>query len=204
MPISTFVTYNEQLWSSLLEGDKDAYARIYKTYFSILYGYGMRLCKDAELVKDCIQDLFVKLWINRENLNKTNSVSAYLYTALRYTVLNKMGQAERLARRESRALQVNSFDVHYTIEESMIHLDEQASRNRQVLEALNNLTARQKESIFLRFYGGLEYVEVAEIMQISVKACYKIIGRAIEVMRKYFKESAIFGVLLLTFLYCFI
>jgi RNA polymerase sigma factor (sigma-70 family) len=199
MQLSTNGAYDKQLWSSFLEGDKEAYAEIYRIYFPILYEYGMRLCKDAELVKDCIQDLFVKLWINRGNLHAMDALKPYLYTALRGTVLNKLEQANRRIKREDKASQISSFDVYYNIEDSLVCLDEQAVRHKQVLNALNKLTSRQKECIFLRFYVGLEYTEIADMMHISVKASYKIIGRAIEVLRKYFKELVIYGLLVFLF-----
>jgi len=201
MRVSIHDAYDEQLWRAFLKGDQKAYAEIYRIYFSILYEYGVRLCKNADLVKDCIQDLFVKLWINRENLHATNTVSLYLYAALRGTILNKLDQKDRRVKREVCAFKINSFDVNYTtIEDSLISLDQQAERNRQVLKALNSLTSRQKECVFLRFYAGLEYTEIADIMEISVKASYKIVGRALEVMRKHFREIAAYSLLSLIYL----
>ncbi|TAN00602.1 MAG: sigma-70 family RNA polymerase sigma factor [Chitinophagaceae bacterium] len=192
----TFNVADEQLWNYFLDGRKEAFADIYNNHFTILYEYGMRLCCNTEVVKDCIQDLFVKLWINRENLKPTDAIKPYLYTALRSIVLNRLDQINRLAKREDRALKLHTFEMHYTVEDGIIYKDEQAARSRQILKALNNLTPRQKESIFLRYYLGLEYPEIASIMQISVKASYKIVARAITVMRKYFKEMMVSDMLL--------
>ncbi len=192
----TFNVADEQLWNYFLDGRKEAFADIYNNHFTILYEYGMRLCCNTEVVKDCIQDLFVKLWINRENLKPTDAIKPYLYTALRSIVLNRLDQINRLAKREDRVLKLHTFEMHYTVEDGIIYKDEQAARSRQILKALNNLTPRQKESIFLRYYLGLEYPEIASIMQISVKASYKIVARAITVMRKYFKEMMVSDMLL--------
>jgi RNA polymerase sigma factor (sigma-70 family) len=191
---------DEELWQSFQEGDKQSYAALYEVYFPVLYEYGMRLRKDAEIVKDCIQDLFVKLWVNRGNLKQTDAVRPYLYTALRNGILNRLSQAGRMAKREERASQTCSFDICYTAEDTLIRMDEQAARSVYVTKALNRLTPRQKESIFLRFYVGLNYEEIAAIMQISVKASYKITGRAIDFMRKYFKEAAAYSLLLVLLL----
>ncbi|MGH2642840.1 MAG: RNA polymerase sigma factor [Chitinophagaceae bacterium] len=184
-------------WHAFLEGDKEAYAGIYRQYFSLLYEYGIRLCRDKEVVKDCIQDLFIKLWVNREHLQQATAIKPYLLIALKSTLLNKLDQMHRMAARAGRVLEMSAFDLHYTTaEESLIHDDEEAMRRQQIRAALDNLTHRQKECIFLRFYIGLEYAEIADTMQISVKASYKIIGRAITVMRKYFKEIMVSDMLL--------
>lgn len=192
MQNDTFNRHDSQLWSSFQQGDRSSYAEIYQNYFSLLYEYGIRLCKDKETVKDCIQDLFIKMWVNRKTLQGTTDLKPYLFSALRGTILNKTNQMHRMTARAVRAMRMPTFDLHYTnIEDSLIHDDEEVMRKQQIIAALNNLTDHQKECIFLRFYAGLEYPEIAETIQVSVKASYKIVGRAIAVMRKYFKEMIV-------------
>jgi RNA polymerase sigma factor (sigma-70 family) len=53
----------------------------------------------------------------------------------------------------------------------------------KVQEGLKALTSRQKEAIFLRFYEGLSFEEVATVLHISVKATYKIMARSLESLR---------------------
>jgi len=189
---------DKSLWLSFLEGNKSSYADIYQAYFPLLYEYGIRLCKDAELVKDCIQDLFIKLWVNRNNLQSTTSIKPYLLTALKTTIINRLDQKRRMLARADYAAELCAFELNYmNAEDSLIQDDGKRIRSTQLKSALNNLTERQKECIFLRFYMGMEYSEIADLMNISVKACYKIIGRAIGVMREYFKEIATYSYLLL-------
>ncbi len=197
MQNDTFNRHDSQLWTSFQQGDRSSYAEIYQNYFSLLYEYGIRLCKDKETVKDCIQDLFIKMWLNRKTLQETTHIKPYLFSALRGTILNKTDQIHRMTERAVRAMRMPIFDLHYTnIEDSLIQDDEEATQKRQIRAALNKLTHHQKECIFLRFYIGLEYTEIAETMHISVKASYKIMGRAITIMRKYFKEMLVSDMLL--------
>ena len=59
----SFYTADEKmLWEKLLAGDEDACTYIYRKYIEELFSYGMRFTSDRELVKDCIQDLFVKIY----------------------------------------------------------------------------------------------------------------------------------------------
>jgi len=184
------------LWHSFLEGDRDAYEEIYRIYLPMLHEYGIRLCQDIELTKDSIQDLFVKIWINRKNLSPTDSIRPYLCSALRSIILDRLDQLSRMRKRESLSVEKMIFDLHYTIEDKICFNDEETEQKKRVLRALNSLTPRQNESIFLRFYLGLEYAEIADIMHVSVKASYKIIGRSIAVMRKYF-NVVLYSLLLL-------
>ena len=56
------------IWKDLLKGDKNALASIYSDHFDKLYNYGCRISKDAGIVEDAIQDLFIELW-NRTSGN---------------------------------------------------------------------------------------------------------------------------------------
>ena len=61
--------------------------------------------------------------------------------------------------------------------------------------SLANLTARQREAIFLRFYEGLSYEEVASVLQITTKATYKIMARALAELREHLALVVSFGIL---------
>ena len=49
-------------WGQFIAGDKDAYGWIYKVYIQTLFQYGKRFTSDTELIKDCIQEVFTKLY----------------------------------------------------------------------------------------------------------------------------------------------
>ena len=52
-----------------------------------------------------------------------------------------------------------------------------------MLQALNQLSPRQKEVLYLRYFEELEYNEIAGMMDISVKGVYKLNSRALETLR---------------------
>lgn len=68
----TFQT-EQELWHAFLSSDKNAFAYLFKKYADAMYAYGRKMTPDAELVKDAIQDVFVKLYNNRQNLRETVS-----------------------------------------------------------------------------------------------------------------------------------
>lgn len=69
-------------------GDRSALDEIYKRYHGILYSHAYRRFPDREEVRDIVQDIFISLWNNRENLQITTSLPAYLYASVRNRVLN--------------------------------------------------------------------------------------------------------------------
>ena len=85
-----YSTLSDQgLITLLKEGDKVALTEIYKRYHGVLYSHAYRRLPDREEVRDIIQELFVYLWTNREQLHMTTSLSSYLYAAVRNRVLNQ-------------------------------------------------------------------------------------------------------------------
>jgi hypothetical protein len=89
-----------QLWQAFKAGSKPAFDHLYEAYFSALYGYGTRLCGDRELVKDCIQTLFVELWHHRTQVADVRCIKYYLYRCLRRKIIRVSNQDRRLVRTE--------------------------------------------------------------------------------------------------------
>jgi DNA-directed RNA polymerase specialized sigma24 family protein len=54
-------TYWLAVWKGYLKGDEAAFREIYEEYIDPLFAYGCKLTKDREIVKDCIQDIFIDL-----------------------------------------------------------------------------------------------------------------------------------------------
>ncbi|HYH56764.1 MAG TPA: RNA polymerase sigma factor [Anseongella sp.] len=173
-------------WDAFRQGSKQAYEFLYKDHFQSLYEYGARLCEDKALVKDAIQDLFIKLWHSRARLGKVNSVRFYLLVSLRNIIFNKLRQSKRAAP----ALPY-SFELVFSYEQVLIETERNARLAANLTEALNRLTFRQKEAIYLRFYEERSYAETAALMDISVKAVYKIIARALDALKRQFGEEGI-------------
>lgn len=173
-------------WNAFRGGNRHSFSLIYEKYFNGLYNYGGKFSRDTEFVEDCIQDLFVKLWQNRENISETQSVKNYLYKSLRNTIYSRLNKIENIDIDDD---SINELDFNLEISHETFMIESEHSKEMKVKleKAMDNLTNRQREAIFLRFFEELTYEEVARLMQITVKALYKIIARALESLRDFFK-----------------
>ncbi len=171
-----------QLWSDFKEGSKEAYTCIYEKYAAVLYNYGYKIAQDRELVEDCIQDLFIHLITHRENLSHTDSIKYYLYKALRREIIGKL--RDRLKHPADELSIPFEYEVVFSHEFLLIENQVSKERHENLLKALNELPPRQKEAIFLRFYDGLGYEELASVMGIDGRSAYKIIYKAIASLQK--------------------
>lgn len=82
-------------WKLFLEGDDQAYSWIYTHYIQVLYNYGLQITPDSEIVKDCIQDVFVKIYKAKKKLTVPQNPKVYLMIALKNNIYNTFNQ-ERL------------------------------------------------------------------------------------------------------------
>lgn len=73
---------NQELWQAFLSSDKEAFACLFEEYADAMYAYGCKMTSDAELVKDAIQDVFVKLYKNRLSLRENVMIKGYLFVTL--------------------------------------------------------------------------------------------------------------------------
>ena len=180
---------DEQIWQSFLGGNHQSYSFLYDKYFNLLYDFGRRLHPDKEKVKDCIQDVFVKLWNNRQHLSDVASVKSYLFTALRNNLINSLSSAyaRHIVNQEHSGEPV--FFLDYSPEEQAINKEMDVESMLQLFAGLNELTPRQKECIYLRYYAGLEFEEIAGMMNITRKASYKLLARALELLKLYMQKT---------------
>ncbi len=169
------------MWTGLLQGNELSFREIYLAHQDSLFRYAMRMLADEDAARDCLHNLFVKIWTNRKNLSLTNNIRYYLMSSLRNEVLNYRYKEQRVADHAEKYADV--FDMYFNVETDYIKKEELRARASVLAEAMNKLTPRQKEIIYLRFFEELSYEEIAEMMDINVKGAYKLSARALESLR---------------------
>lgn len=178
-----------QWWPAMVDGDEAAFQQIYRLHFTMLYEYGMRLSANEELVKESIQQLFVKIWTNRAGLDTVKRVRPYLLVSLRGVVYNKLRDEKR--RRITTLEEDYDFQLVFSPESAYIQKESSDQQLLALKQAMDQLTPRQKEIIFLRYFQEMEYNDIAEIMNISVKGAYKLTARSLESLREILDLSMI-------------
>ncbi len=190
---------DELLWSNLKKGNELAFSVLYKRYVNRLFNYGMHSCKDKDLVKDCLQELFARLWSKRETLGVAGSVNYYLFKSFRRLLIGKM-IANRKFKLPFQGKPSSIFEFIPPSEDFIIENEENSLRLELLKSSINALSKRQREAIFLKFFSELSYHEVSSIMELRVDSVYNLISKAIDVLRVKLKETAFYLVLLIAYL----
>ena len=168
----------------LSKGHEGAFNHIYSTYFRHLFAYGYKCLPNAEVVKDCIQDLFIDLRRSANSLADTDSIQFYLVRAIRNKVLMHLRKSKKEVLIEQVDDQFN-FGIQISTETKIINKQINDEMKQQLSRGLENLTKRQKEAIFYFYQEGFSYQQVAEVMDLqTTKSARNIIYKAIESIKK--------------------
>ena len=180
---------DDVLWASFKKGNELAFSMLYKRHVQRLYNYGMHTCKDHDLVMDCLQELFSRLWSKRENIAEVNLVKLYLFKSFRRLLIQNLVAKRRFSLPLS--CQPDSvFEFIPSFEDSLIEDEQKARLYEQLKTSIASLTKRQREVIFLKFFNDLTYAEVSVIMELQVDSVYNLVSKVIEILRKKLGASA--------------
>lgn len=169
------------LWQKLREGDKSALFGLYDDMYFHLVRYGLSVHPDSDLVKDCISQLFLKLWDRYNRLNEVENVQSYLFTALRRLITDYIN-AENKAGASIRSMQTEP-EEEASYEEKIIAREKEEEFRKDLRAALKALSPKQIEIIRLRFFENLSYKEIASLNAQSIKTSYNTIYDAIKILR---------------------
>ncbi|RAW01756.1 RNA polymerase sigma factor [Pseudochryseolinea flava] len=166
------------VWAEFRSSNRKALDYLYEKYVRLLYVYGGKISRNHAMVEDCIHDLFVELWNKRKILGDTENVKFYLFKTLRKKIVSKISTAA------AEAPIVREAEVDFPIEFNIIQEQLVSERQTQMRRALASLSESQREAIYLKFYEKLPYQQIANVMDLDLKSAYKVIGKAIDTLRK--------------------
>ncbi|MDJ1502727.1 sigma-70 family RNA polymerase sigma factor [Xanthocytophaga agilis] len=171
------------LWNQFRAGELSAFTELYNTYVQTLYNYGKRFTPDKALIEDSIQDLFIELWNKKDHLSDTDSPKYFLMKSLRNKMLRKLEREHKYIL--NNLSEDYDFEVELSYEFSLVTEQASIEQRQQLQQALQQLTKRQREVIFLKFYENLSYEEIASLMAIELRSVYNLVSKAIDVIKRY-------------------
>jgi RNA polymerase sigma factor (sigma-70 family) len=179
----------EATWlQRLQQNDEQALAAIMKKYYTALYNYGGRFTNDDALIKDCIQEVFISLWQRRENAAAILSPRYYLLRAVKNKVLKSLHQ------NNNKTGFIESEDEYDFLQEFSVEkliIDKQMSEDQatELRRTLSQLSKRQHELIYLKFYQHLDHAQIAGLMNLSRQSVYNLLHETIQKLRSLWQAE---------------
>lgn len=155
----------KELQEKVALGDQNAFTQVYLLFGKRLILFGTSLVRSREIAEELVEDVFVRLWANRQQITEIDNLTVYLYVAVKNKALNKLSEkASELIAAPFDFLD-SSVDEFAADPYDLLITTEMMSRMQSVIEAL---PPRCKMIFKLIREDGLKYKEVAEILNISV------------------------------------
>lgn len=177
----------------LQEGNEEAFAEIYNRYWKRIYFLAFKYTKSPQIAQDLVQDVFLKVWINRKNYVHVKEFKSYLIVAARNQIISALRNK----------VFYESIESSEIIEEKILLPEKQLSYKESVVflnEAIQMLTPQQKKIYQLSRNEGLKYEEIAKEMGISVSTVKNHMTKAIQFIRNHLTDKHVHPIILILIL----
>jgi len=169
----------DEIAERIRKGDIKSYESLFRSSFASLTRYAYSIVRDHDTAEEIVQDLFFRLWKDREKLTIESSLNGYLFKSVYNRSIHYLDHKKVMAKHET--------DMAFLGEESpATPLQELQYNELQALIAktLGNLPGKCGEIFYLNRFEGLKYREIAEKLSVSVKTVEANMGRALKEFRK--------------------
>lgn len=157
----------DSLLLRIFRGNENAFEELLEFYDNQLNDYIMGFTKSQSITEEIVQDVFLKIWLNRTTLTEINFFKSYLFVIARNHTLDCLKQINRRKKKEKEWINTIISQASIDVQESSI--DESHDK---ILEGVRSLPCQQRKVYLLR-NKGLKQTEIARELNISVETVKK-------------------------------
>jgi RNA polymerase sigma-70 factor, ECF subfamily len=163
------------------ETTRQDFELLFRKYHRELVNMAFNLLADKDSAKDVVQEVFLKLWKNKEGLEFGEQIHHYLFRATVHTALNTLRFNKKIVRMEDvpalekLSASATTHDIGYT------------ELELQVRKAIDTLPPKCKAIYLLNRQEGMKYQEIADTLELSVKTIENQMGIALDKLRQELK-----------------
>lgn len=161
---------------------KVQFENYFRQYFKPLCFYAMSLLKDEEAARDVVHDVFLSVWVHREEIDFERPMYPYLLNLIRNRALNWLAHTKVVIQHEEHMLQKGEL-----LEEADDNGHEELVQ--QIMERIDHLPERCSEVMRLCFVECKSYKEIAALLGVSVNTVKTHITNGLKILREEFPAS---------------
>ena len=170
-----------ELFHRLLEGDEWAFSQIFYLYKDKLYGFLFNIVKSQTQAEDLVQDVFVKIWLNRKQLSEVESIGSFVFKMAHNHAIDFL----RKYSKESYNTFPHDLQHLFIADEADVFNDiVNDELRKRINEAILRLPPQQQKVYVLRKEQGYKHDEIAKELNLSVSTIRNHLMRAMTNLRK--------------------
>ncbi|MET1054005.1 MAG: sigma-70 family RNA polymerase sigma factor [Pedobacter sp.] len=164
----------------IAEGDRVSFNELYRRHMHNVYSYIHLICKSRETTEEVVQDLFLKIWLNRKNLEHIRHFKPYLYRSARNLLLDRVRKSQVEVKAKELVLRTDM--EHTESSDSNIICNQY---KQFTIEAISRLPEKRKRIVELRTQEDLSLDEIAAQLSISKSVVKKQLYSGMNFVRDY-------------------
>ena len=165
---------DQELTNLTQQSNEAAFQALYHRYYEKLYHFVWVRTRSSEISRDLVQELFVRVWRNRESLDDSKSIKAYFYRIANNLVINYVNK-----KANEKAYLANLPQDKY-----ISSPNDQFEVSEKVQSAIDGLPERPRTVFVLNRFEGFTYADIATSLEISVKTVEKYMSQALRILRE--------------------
>lgn len=187
MPDQDTIRHEEQyLVKALKQGNQLAFSMIYKKYVSQAFTLAFKYLFSKELAEDAVQNLFLKLWMIREDIDETKPINRYIFTILRNDLLNTLRDSKKnifvLEDCLSMLMNLEDTSQHENLEQEQLYI---------IQQAVEQLSPQRRKIFEMKASGNYTNQEIADKLNLSINTIKFQYSQSLKLIRSTVRELAI-------------
>lgn len=169
-------------FKKIKEGDRGTFEKLFRQYYEGLHRFIWGYVQSKAVAEELVQDVFLSIWENREQITIRHSVKAYLFKMARNKSIDwlRRNEVEQKWKEEESA---HLKSRHVPDASKRLH-DKRILK--EVKQAIKSMPRRRREVFMLSRYEQMTYKEIAKTLDISVSTVETHMSRALDMLRKRF------------------
>lgn len=173
--------------------NKDVFDSVFREHYLMLKNYAWQYVFEESIAEDIVQDVFIHLWERRQSLKFKVSIKSYLYTSVYNRCLNhikheKVSLKFKKVESEEDKIKQAFYDNLPSSKEKYTDSD----FIQKVKKKINELPEQQQRVFILSRKFNLKNKQIADFLNISVKAVEKNMSKALQFLRNQLKNIQLF------------
>lgn len=181
----------QALVKALKEGNQLAFSIVYKTYAAQTFSLAFKYLLNKELAEDAVQNLFLKLWLKKEEIDETKPISRYLFTMLKNDLLNTLRDSKK-----NIYLLEDCLSMVLELEDNSQNENLKQEQMNIIQQALEQLSPQRRKVFEMKVSGKYSNQEIADKLNLSINTIKFQYSQSLKQIR------ATVGELSLLLLYC--
>ncbi|MCK9413265.1 MAG: RNA polymerase sigma-70 factor [Prolixibacteraceae bacterium] len=182
--------FNPDIVTQFITGDESSFKEIFNYFYPRLFHFIREYIPNNDLAENMVQETFLILWNKRNNLKEDTNINAWLYTVARNNCLKKL-RDDKSRKASFFSIQLNELELEMNIEALSVldTSDMTFSEIERIIEkTLVGLSPQCRKIFELSRFGNKKNKEIAEDLDISVKAVEGQMTKALKVIKTALKE----------------